>query len=145
MHEVITEIIVDAPAHRVWGVLTDFDAHPAWNPFVRRIEGAPQAGRRLKVSIQPPGGKGMTFKPVVLKAVPNRELRWLGRLLLPGIFDGEHYFIIESLTSARVRFIHGERFSGILVALMKSSLDGRTRAGFEAMNRALKARAESAA
>ncbi|MBE0656035.1 MAG: SRPBCC domain-containing protein [Bryobacteraceae bacterium] len=144
MHEVVTELIIDAPAQRVWTVLTSFAEHPAWNPFVRRIEGQAVTGNKLNVSIQPPGGRGMTFSPVVLKADPNRELRWLGRFLLPGIFDGEHYFIIEPVSESRVRFIHGERFKGILVALMKSSLDGGTRAGFEAMNQALKARAESA-
>lgn len=142
MHEIRTEIIVNASAARVWDVLTDFDAHPEWNPFVRRIEGKPEAGGRLKVSIQPPGGKGMTFKPAVLKAEPNRELRWLGRVLLPGIFDGEHYFVIEPLEAGRVRFIHAERFSGLLVAMLKTSLDKGTRAGFELMNEALKARAE---
>lgn len=144
MYEIRTVIIVTASAERIWSVLTDFDAHPDWNPFVRSIEGRAQPGARLKVSIHPPGGKGMTFKPVVLKAEPNRELRWLGRFLFPGIFDGEHYFVIEPLDANQVKFIHGERFSGILVSLLKSSLDGRTRAGFEAMNLALKARAESA-
>lgn len=142
MHEIRTEIIVNAPAGRVWDVLTDFAAHPGWNPFVRRIEGKAEAGGRLRVSIQPPGGKGMTFKPVVLKAEANRELRWLGRVLLPGVFDGEHYFVIEPLEAGRVKFIHGERFSGLLVAVLKSNLDKGTRAGFELMNEALKARAE---
>jgi hypothetical protein len=99
----------------------------------------------LTISIQPPGGssgKGMTFRPTVLVAEPGRELRWMGRLLLPGIFDGEHYFQIEPLGSGSVRFVHGERFSGLLVPLLKSSLAGGTKAGFVAMNEALKARVE---
>jgi hypothetical protein len=40
--------------------------------------------------------------------------------------------------------VHGEKFSGLLVGLAKSSLEGGTRAGFVAMNKALKARVESA-
>jgi hypothetical protein len=40
-------------------------------------------------------GKGMTFHPAVLTVIPKSELRWLGRFLGPGIFDGEHYFQIE--------------------------------------------------
>jgi len=39
----------------------------------------------------------MTFRPTILKAEPERELRWLGRLLLPGLFDGEHVFEIEQI------------------------------------------------
>lgn len=144
MHEVQTEIEIQATADRVWTVLTDFPRHAEWNPFVRRIEGELREGAKLVVKVQPEGGRGMTFRPTVLKAEPDRELRWLGRLLAPGVFDGEHYFQLEEMERGRCRFVHGERFSGLLVKLMRSSLDGGTRAGFEAMNRALKARAEGA-
>ena len=44
---------------------------------------------RLEVEIEPPGGRRMKFKPKVLAARPGRELRWLGKFLLPGLFDGE--------------------------------------------------------
>lgn len=145
MHEVATEIQIDASAAQVWDVLVDFAAHPDWNPFVRRISGEARAGTRLLVHVQPPGGRGMTFRPKVITAVPGQELRWLGRLLVPGLFDGEHYFRIVPLDGGGVRFIHGERFSGLLVGLAKASLDTGTRAGFEAMNRALKMRAEGPA
>jgi hypothetical protein len=37
------------------------------------------------------------LRPSVLEVVPGRTLRWLGHLLLPGIFDGEHHFEIEPL------------------------------------------------
>lgn len=142
MHEIITHIEIHASPRAVWSVLTDFARHPEWNPFVRSIEGVPSAGATLSVHVSPPGGKGMTFKPVVLKAKPGQELRWLGRVLLPGLFDGEHYFRIEPVASGIVRFVQGERFSGLLVPLFKSGLERGTRAGFEAMNAALKARVE---
>ncbi len=142
MIEITTDIEISATPQRVWSILVDFPSHSQWNPFVCSIEGVPKAGERLKVAIQPPGGKGMTFRPTVLVATPEQELRWLGRFLLPGIFDGEHYFQIVPIGPDRVRFIHGEKFSGILVSLAKSGLEGGTRAGFVAMNRALKARAE---
>lgn len=34
--------------------------------------------------------------------------------------------------------VHGERFSGLLVPLLRGQLDAGTRSGFEAMNDALK-------
>ena len=138
-----TEIEINAPAERVWKVLTDFHAHPIWNPFIRELRGKPIEGERLRVFIQPPGGKGMVFKPIVLKAEENRELRWLGKMFIPGLFDGEHYFRIEPIDEDRVRFIHGEIFSGLLVRLFAKSLDEGTLSGFRQMNEALKRRAES--
>jgi hypothetical protein len=86
----------------------------------------------------------MTFKPQVLNAEPNRQLRWLGRLLVPGLFDGEHSFTIQPLEERCVRFVQREEFKGLLVPLFARSLETNTRRGFEQMNRALKERAEGA-
>ena len=91
--------------------------------------------------IEPPQARATTFKPTVRSVEPNRELRWLGRLLIPGIFDGEHSLSIEPLDSNRSRFVQSERFSGILVGLAKGTLQ-KTDTGFEQMNAALKARVE---
>jgi hypothetical protein len=142
MKELHSEIEIQASAERVWQSLTDFASFPEWNPFIRQASGKVQAGERLKVNLQPPGGSAMTFQPIVLKADVNRELRWLGHLLIPGLFDGEHIFSIEPLQTNRVRFIQREIFTGLLVPLLARSLDTGTRLGFEAMNQALKIRAE---
>jgi hypothetical protein len=142
MYEIATEIEIAAAPEAVWSVLTDFPAHSHWNPFIRSIEGNADPGERLRVAIQPIGGKAMTFRPTVLAAEQPRELRWRGRLILPGLFDGEHYFQLLPLGAGRIRFIQGERFSGLLVPLMKRALDTGTRAGFIAMNEAIKARVE---
>ena len=72
----------------------------------------------------------MTFRPTVLTVIPNAELRWRGRFLLPGIFDGEHYFQINQVATRCVSLIQGEKFSGILVPFVKSSLDGGIKAAF---------------
>lgn len=140
----VTDIEIAAPAARVWRHLTDFAGYPRWNPFIRRAAGTLRPGARLRVYIQPPGGRGMEFRPTVLACEPERELRWRGRLFVPGLFDGEHRFSIEPLTEGRVRFVHRECFSGVLVPLLWRTLDRDTRLGFEAMNAVLKARAEAA-
>ena len=93
--QIETAIEINAPAERVWRILTDFEAMPSWNPFIRSIKGELQTGRRLSVHISPPGQAGMRFRPTLLTVRPERELRWLGRLLVPGVFDGEHYLLLE--------------------------------------------------
>ena len=142
MREIVTEIDIDAPPERVWAVLTDFKSFPEWNPFVIEAEGEATAGSRLKVRIEPPGGKAMTFRPTVLVAEPNSELRWRGRLLVPGLADGEHVFGLEARGDGGTRFVHREEFHGPLWALLKSTLE-RSERGFQAMNAALKERPES--
>jgi len=144
MKELRTEIEINASAERVWEVLIDFPAMGEWNPFIASLEGTAKVGERLTVRLTPPGGGGMTFKPTVLRADAGKELRWLGRLLIRGLFDGEHYFLIEPLDGGRIRFVHGELLTGLLVPI--TGLLGvlkSTQAGFEEMNRALKERAES--
>lgn len=142
-HQLQSEIEIDAAPERVWSILTDFSAYPEWNPFIRFVEGVPQPGTRLKARIQQSGAKGMIFRPVVLVADAGRELRWIGHLLFPGLFDGEHRFLIESIAGDRVRFQQSEQFNGILVAMFKAGLDRDTARGFKEMNLALKARAEA--
>jgi hypothetical protein len=139
-----TDVEIAAPAARVWAILADLPAYPAWNPFIRRIAGELAPGARLEVRLEPPGGMGITLRPTVLAVDAARELRWLGHLLVRGLFDGEHRLALEPLGAGRVRFVQEERFSGLLVPLLAKSLDTHTLPGFEAMNRALKARAEAA-
>jgi hypothetical protein len=137
-HTIRDEIELDAPPADVWRVLTDTAAYLDWNPFVTRLTGDLAVGGRLEVHIAPPGGRAMTFRPTVTVVRPERELRWLGRLLLPRLFDGEHAFELEPLADGRTRLVQSETFSGVLVPLLRRMLEP-TRQGFVAMDHALKA------
>jgi hypothetical protein len=137
-------IEIDASPATVWSVLADTAAYADWNPFMTKLAGTFAVGARLEVRIEPPKARAMTFKPTVLTAEADRELRWLGRFLVPGLIDGEHSLRIEPLPDGRCRFIQSERFSGILVRPLRSML-GKTESGFEQMNTSLKERAEALA
>lgn len=139
----LTDIEIAASPERVWQILTDFAAYPDWNPFMTRAAGTAIPGQRLTIRLQPQGGRAMSFRPTVVEATPSRRLRWLGHLLLPGLFDGEHSFTIEPLGPDRVRLIQREDFRGLLVRLLAGSLDRRTLPAFVSMNKALKRRAEA--
>ena len=140
MKWIATTVDIDAPPSAVWRVLTDFAAYPDWNPFIRRVSGELIVGSRLSVTIQPPGRRPMSFRPVVRRVDPEHELRWLGRVLLPGLFDGEHVFALEPRPEG-CRLHHGETFNGLLVPLFGATL-GATEQGFVAFNAALQRRAE---
>jgi hypothetical protein len=137
MKKIRTEILIPAAVDQVWNVLLNTSEYPTWNPFIRNFEGEIEENKKVKISIAPPGGSGMSFSPTILKKEKNRELRWLGKLGISGLFDGEHYFILEEVSSTETRLIHGENFSGLLVPFL--GLD-KTEEGFKLMNEAIKKR-----
>lgn len=146
--QIRTETMIDAPASTVWQVLTDFRAYGQWNPFILSIRGDLVEGEQLQVVVHQPGGRELGYHPKVLKVVPGEQLRWRARLMFGGLFDGEHYFLLEERQaddgSKQTRLIQGEDFSGWLVKWLTRSLH-RTARGFAAMNQAIKKRAEAVA
>jgi hypothetical protein len=142
MMKIETKILINANPGTVWRVLTNFENHPAWNPFIRSIKGEKVVGSNISVFLKPPDGKGMSFKPEILKFEPEKEFRWKGKLGIKGIFDGEHYFILEKISENQTSFTHGEEFTGILVWMMGNVLK-KTRDGFDLMNKALKKECEN--
>jgi hypothetical protein len=137
-----TEIEIEASPDRVWKTLTDFAAYPDWNPFIVQAAGQPVPGTRLELQMQLSGRRPMTFRPKVLEATPAHRLRWLGHLLVPGLFDGEHTFTIEPSGPGRVRLTQQEEFRGLLTPLILAFIAKPTQEGFQQMNQALKARVE---
>jgi hypothetical protein len=134
-------IEIEAPAERVWDVLMDFASYPQWNPFITRAEGIPVEGARLKITIRAPGYRPVTFKPHVLRVVAGRELTWLGRTFLPGLFDGRHSLTVEPLDESRARFRTHEEVTGILLPVLGKVMRASQR-GFGEFAAAVKARAE---
>jgi hypothetical protein len=114
-----TKIEIEAAPEAVWAVLSDLPSYPSWNPFIREASGTLAAGERL-----------------------DSELRWLGRLVVRGVFDGEHRFAIEP-TAGGSRLVQEERFTGLLVPFLARGLRRGTLPGFERMNEAVKERVEA--
>ena len=138
-HEIRTQIDIEAPPDKVWAQLTDLGAYAAWNPFITTAAGTAEPGRRLSLRMQPAGGRAITIRPRVTTASPGAVFEWLGHLGVRGIFDGRHRFELTA-TPAGTHLVQCETFGGVLVRPFRRSLDRGTRAGFEAMNTALRRR-----
>lgn len=141
--ELITEIMIEAAPADVWNVFADFENYPGWTGIFRFPGGHLETGKKLEVIITPTDSRSITFRPVLLRADEKREFRWKGHLLLPGVFDGEHYFRIEEIDEGHTRFVHGEIFTGLLVPWLWHDLDTGTRKGFERFNKDLQEKVES--
>lgn len=137
-------IEIRAPLETVWRILTDFAAYPSWNPHIRHVRGKPAVGSRLTIHSQPPGGRTVVLRPVVVAWDPPKQLRWRGSFISKRLFTGEHGFRLEQLDASRVRFHQDETISGLLVPLYARLRLNGTRAGFAQVNEALRERAESA-
>ncbi|MBP9748973.1 SRPBCC domain-containing protein [Patescibacteria group bacterium] len=133
---------IHASPEKIWAALIDFSAYPSWNPFIRSIAGIPRLGEKISARIEPPGGQAMTFHPQIIRFAEGKELRWLGHLLLPGIFDGEHCFALHDEGNGTTLFSQTEIFRGLLVPFFEKTITVNTKQGFEAMNLALKIRCE---
>jgi hypothetical protein len=142
MRIIETQMDIAASASRIWQVLTDFPAYSQWNPFIAEIEGRPELGARLRVQIRPPGRSAITFRPTILVAAREWELRWRSRRFLPGFVDRENSFRIRT-HGRSCGFHQSERFTGIMVTALGDDLFDAMRHGFEEMNAALKLRAEA--
>lgn len=140
MKQLKTEIIIDAPAEKVWQLLTNLNDYHRWNPFISSA-GEVVPGARISNDMLM-DGKTMRFRPRIGQVVPGRSFEWTGHLLVPGLFDGNHYFDIEPLTPTQCKLTHGERFSGLLSAWLLKKIGAQTLQQFMAMNQALKQQAE---
>lgn len=141
-HTIDTSITINAAGEHVWEKLTDFAAYPEWNPMIVRMDGQAKLGSKAKFVVRQLSGKLLNLKARFKRIDPARQLRWLGGL--PGIFRGEHYFVIESTGENSCVFRHGEVFSGLLIPLLKLFLEFKGRPLYLALNNALRSEVEGA-
>jgi len=139
--EARTEIDIAAPPAHVWQVLTATENYGDWNPFLYEVEGTFTPGATVSIQSNSTQFGDMSFSPTILIVEPQKELRWIGDLPVPGLFQGEHYFLLTP-TPTGTRLIHGENFRGLL--LWVTDL-GAIETDFEALNQGLKTEAEARA
>jgi hypothetical protein len=141
-HEINTEIEVSASPARVWSVLADFAQYPDWNPFILEVRGSVVEDAKVRYRFEFPPGVRVWTTAKILKVESEKELRWAAHFLSPTLFNGEHYFAIERI-GAGVMFHHGEIFTGLLLPLVRDLLGTYGRQTYQALNNALKQRAEA--
>jgi hypothetical protein len=149
--EIEASVEIDAPAERVWHVLSDTPRYGEWNRFVPLVQGELQSGGTLRVRVCPHQAPTLFFKATLIHVEPPFEFRWVGRLadahvlgwpLLPPLFEGEHAFRIEPLSESRVRMVQHETQWGLLLPLLGRWIHSWSVPGFDEMNQALKRRVE---
>jgi hypothetical protein len=140
MTQISAPIHIAAPPERVWAVLADLASYPQWNPLFRRASGHLTVGSKITLkAVHAASRRLMTVKVTVLAAEPSAELRWVSSL--PGIITGEHSFTLTPADGG-TRLVQTETYRGLL-ARMSARTITRTEASFQALNEAIKQRAEN--
>jgi len=134
-----SQIEINAPAKAVRAVLYKFDDYPNWNPFIIKVDGTVAQGKGVTVTVKPVGKDQLSGTTTIISMTDNR-LEWRGSLAIPGLFTGDHEFIIEELDSGRTLFRQNEKMSGIIIPFFNIEPE---KAGFAALNAALKQKAEA--
>jgi hypothetical protein len=115
--ECAVEVTIHATATVVWRILTDAPAFPRWNSTVSGIEGAISEGARLRLHVP---GTNRVFTPTVTGVVSNERMTWTGGFA--PLFKGVRTFVLTPRDIASTEFAMTERFSGLLLPLLRSSL-----------------------
>lgn len=142
--EIHTEIEINASADAVYKVLTDFASYGSWNPVITKIEGSPSVGGSVSFSLKAAPMIELPIPSCEVLVASGRELRWRGPSIpvLDLVLTGEHYFIIQEAGEKKVRFVHGENFTGFAAKALEPLLQQRITESYSSMNRALKDRCE---
>lgn len=132
-------IEIAAPPEQVWAVLTDLASYPEWNPVFKKASGQPIPGNRITItSTNPQTDHTMTVTVKVLTAEPGTELRWASRVL--GLMTSEHSFLL-SPTSGGTQLVQTHTYRGLFTRFPPKTIN-RIQASFEAINQAVRQRAE---
>ena len=115
--ECAVEVTICAPAAVIWNLLTDARGYPNWNSTVSRVEGEIREGERLRLHVP---GTSRTFTPTVSGVVPNQRMTWTGGVA--PLFKGVRTFLLQPRPDGATEFAMTERFSGLLLPLVRRSL-----------------------
>jgi hypothetical protein len=140
--KISADVHIAAQPQAVWAILTDFGSYQSWNPFIVQAQGTASVGQRLALTMLRNGQAAMRFKPTVTVAEPGLTLEWLGRVVVPGLFDGRHRFDLKPVAGGTA-VVQSEVFSGLAVRFANGLAEDTTQS-FIQLNLALKQRIEDA-
>ncbi|MFT4625427.1 MAG: hypothetical protein ACI8PZ_004095 [Myxococcota bacterium] len=115
--EVGVQIVIDAPAERVWGLLTDAAEQARWNSTLVSIDGDIADGSTVRLTVKVAPDREFALK--VSDVVPNRSMVWSDGFA--PMFRGVRTFRLVPVDGG-VRFEMNEVMSGLMLPMIARSL-----------------------
>ena len=138
-----TTFEINAPASRVWEVLVALDRYAEWNPQIPRANGRLEVGARIRLRLALPARPTLDLSATIEEVQPDRLLTWRGHVVRPWLFEGYRKFAIRPIHGARVSVTHVEDIHGFLAPVFSVLMGAAVAKSQQALNAALRARAES--
>lgn len=133
-------IDIDAPAAKIWAIVTDAPSHPSFDPNCIRIQGG-KAAEGVWLRIYDTLGPERGYLMRVASFSPPRIMIWVGGSRF-ALLRRMRTFAIEERTRTACHFTLKEEFSGPMLRLARRSIPDMTEA-FEGFCRGLKELAEA--
>ena len=141
-YRIESRVGVQAPAEVIWELVYDIERWADWNPTYAWKAGRIGLGEVLTLDLKLPGQPDQEIHPKVLEWAPPSQLHWQ-LTMLGGMIKTLRYIEIDPLAEEACVVDNGELFSGLMGPSLGKRMSGPVRRGFQAMNEALKARAEA--
>jgi hypothetical protein len=138
-----TTFDVDASAERVWAVLYELDRYDEWNPQMKNAKGALEPGAQIGFKLVLPGRPAMNLTATVEEVEPTALLSWRGHLGASWFFEGLRRFAIRPTGAGRVSVTHVEDVHGFFAPVFGVLMGSAVQKSHDALNEALRARAEA--
>ncbi len=135
-----TETVLPASIEHSWQALSNFKKYPQWNPYLISVVGEFLPGEKITATLVDGNfDKPTTVYPRMELIEANKRFCWRGILLVPGLFDTRHCFVLHALSATETRLAHYEEFGGIIPRLVpaQESMTPETTRAFQLMNEAL--------
>ena len=129
-----TEIVIPAPADKVWSVLTDTKKYGEWNRVMVPLEGELKEGETLKYEFYQQPDSSYQIPSMVKQMVENKLLNQGGGTV--GILTFDHRYILEPEGDNTKVTIH-EEYRGIAVPFWNPE---PVEAAYQRLNQSLKER-----
>jgi hypothetical protein len=131
---------IQAPATKVWEVLTDSSSYTEWDSGIVRVEGSASPGSTMKIysSVSP----NRAFPVKVTTPDPGKVMKWTGGMPIPGLFKGVRTFTLME-SSGMTQFRMREEFTGLMLPLIWRSMPD-LQPVFDQFANGLKAKSEAA-
>ena len=132
---------VAASAEAIWGIIADLDRWGEWNPLHPEASGVITFGGKLEMIETLEGEPARRLEATIPDWTPEIQLVWVTKRGF--LSRSTRYFELEPLSEGGTLLANGEMFDGFVGEDWASRRRAKFRAAFEAINDAIKARAEA--